>query len=76
MLSLRSIFITLVSCMSWGFLSGNRLASQTSVQLTPQDSLNDKSYTNRLLLEGAITSAPLVGIGLLQNLQNRHVREL
>ena len=62
--------------MSWGFLSGNRLASQTSVQLTQQDSLNDKSYTNRLLLEGAITSAPLVGIGLLQNLQNRHVREL
>ena len=76
MLSLRSIFITLVSCTSWGFLSGNRLASQTSVQLTAQDSLNDKSYTNRLLLEGAITSAPLVGIGLLQNLQNGHVREL
>lgn len=53
-----------------------QLQAQQTSSSSSTDSLTSKQYTNRLLLQGMIQAAPLVGIGLLQSLQNDQVRQL
>lgn len=52
------------------------LTAQTTAPSPLADSLSPRKYTDKLLLQGAIEAAPLVGIGLLQCLHNDQVREL
>ena len=62
-------------------LLGVSLATAQVLHAQPQcpgvDSVQtSKGEINRLLLHGATMSAPIVAAGLLQTLNNQHVREL
>lgn len=52
------------------------LSGQRIVSVPTPDSLPQHTYTSKLLLQGVIESAPLVGLGILQSLHNDQVREL
>lgn len=54
-----------------------RLVGQTRADtLLPSEPLTPAKRADRALTQGLLEAAPLVGIGLLQNLQNRTIREL
>lgn len=59
-----------------GLLLPATLLGQSTSDTWRGDSLTSKAISNKLLLQGSIEAAPLVGLGLLQSLQNEEVRQL
>ena len=50
--------------------------SYTATTAYRPDTLSNAQKTNQLLLQGALSAAPLVGIGVMQNIHNEQIRTI
>ena len=50
--------------------------SYTATNTYRPDTLSNAQKTNQLLLQGALSAAPLVGIGVMQNIHNEQIRTI